>query len=67
MAESQIRQLVWAARSVLLQQPTLLELHAPVNIIGDIHGQFNDLLSHFDRLGYPPEQNYLMLGDYVDR
>lgn len=67
MEETQIRALVAAARQVLLEQPTLVELEAPVNIVGDIHGQFNDLLRHFDKLGYPPDQNYLFLGDYVDR
>ncbi|KAK8749040.1 hypothetical protein OTU49_015654 [Cherax quadricarinatus] len=67
MDEGKIRALVSAARQVLLEQPTLVELEAPVNIVGDIHGQFNDLLRHFDKLGYPPHQNYLFLGDYVDR
>ncbi|WAQ95990.1 PP1-like protein [Mya arenaria] len=67
LPETQIRQLCILSRQIFLQQPNLLELECPINICGDIHGQFEDLLKTFDNNGYPPDKNYLFLGDYVDR
>jgi serine/threonine-protein phosphatase PP1 catalytic subunit len=56
-----------AVRETLLSQPALLELSAPVKIVGDIHGQYNDLIRLFEMCGFPPASNFLFLGDYVDR
>ena len=67
LPETKIRQLCQSARELFLKEPMLLEVKAPIHICGDIHGQYVDLLRHFDQAGYPPESRFLFLGDYVDR
>jgi len=67
LSESEIIFLCNKSKDILLSQPNLIELETPIKICGDTHGQYYDLLRLFEYGGYPPEANYLFLGDYVDR
>jgi serine/threonine-protein phosphatase PP1 catalytic subunit len=67
LKNAEITAICSAAREVYLSQPALIELSPPVKIVGDIHGQYTDLIRMFEMCGFPPHSNYLLLGDYVDR
>ncbi|OQE47543.1 hypothetical protein PENCOP_c001G06043 [Penicillium coprophilum] len=54
-----------STRELFLSEPVLLDLPAPVKIVGDIHGQYIDLIRVFEMCGFPPESKYLFLGNYI--
>lgn len=67
LKNAEITAICHRARECFLSQPALLELDAPVKIVGDVHGQYTDLIRMFEMCGFPPHANFLFLGDYVDR
>jgi serine/threonine-protein phosphatase PP1 catalytic subunit len=67
LKEEQIKGILLRVREIFMNQPCLLELSAPLKVVGDTHGQYFDMLRLFEYGGFPPESNYLFLGDYVDR
>ncbi|KZV32378.1 hypothetical protein F511_03661 [Dorcoceras hygrometricum] len=69
----EVGELCYAAEQLFMNEPTVLQLKAPVKLFGDLHGQFGDLMRLFDEYGFPSTAgdityiDYLFLGDYVDR
>lgn len=67
LPEAAVKRLCDLGCEVLANEPNVQTVGSPVTIVGDIHGQFLDLLQIFDAMGSAPETNYVFLGDYVDR
>lgn len=63
----ELDQIVNLKVSIYLSQPILLDLEAPLKICDDIHSQYYDLMRLFEYGFFPPESNYLFLGDYMDQ
>jgi len=67
LSEHTVRQACFLLQEQLVQLQNVIHISSPVTVVGDVHGQFFDLLEAFKVGGPVPETNYLLLGDYVDR
>jgi len=67
LTQTQLEGLIKQVKEVLSNEPNVVLVPVPVTVVGDIHGQFYDLMELFKICGDAPETNYLFLGDYVDR
>lgn len=65
--EDQTIKIVKLATNIMKDEPNMLNVEVPCSVVGDIHGQFYDLLGMFELCGDPKDTQYLFLGDYVDR
>lgn len=64
--------IILEAEKLFRSLPTLVDIEIPdkkkFTVIGDVHGQFYDLVNIFELNGLPSEENpYLFNGDFVDR
>jgi len=74
---TQAKSICTLARACQVQleaQPSLVRVPVPAKIVGDIHGQFRDLLLLFAQFGFPfhcggdiQTTSYVFNGDFVDR
>jgi len=63
--EDTLKKLCEKLKEVFNQEPNVVPVLAPVAVVGNLHGQFYDLLETFRVGGAPPDSNYLFLGDFV--
>jgi len=67
ITEAEVKALCDKAKEILLQEPNVHHVQAPITICGDIHGQHYDLMELFRVGGDLPDTNYVFMGDFVDR
>uniref|UniRef100_A0A6B2LD04 protein-serine/threonine phosphatase n=1 Tax=Arcella intermedia TaxID=1963864 RepID=A0A6B2LD04_9EUKA len=49
------------------KSPNVITLTAPAVVVGNVQGQYDDLLEIFTKASFPPEGQYLFLGDFINR
>lgn len=67
LSEADALEIINRAAAILRKEPNLMRLNDPITVCGDIHGQYYDLVKLLEIGGDPKDQQYLFLGDYVDR
>ncbi|ELA42396.1 uncharacterized protein VICG_00495 [Vittaforma corneae ATCC 50505] len=65
--EEEISEICSKAIEILILEPNIKRVNSPTIVVGDIHGQFSDLLQIFNSHGTPENVHYVFLGDFVDR
>mmetsp|Transcript_124433 Transcript_124433/g.244053 ORF Transcript_124433/g.244053 Transcript_124433/m.244053 type:complete len:558 (-) Transcript_124433:134-1807(-) len=67
VAQDLILDICKKATELFEAEPNLLKLNDPITVVGDIHGQYYDLVKLLEVGGPPGDTQYIFLGDYVDR
>ena len=65
---NEIKEVCDKSKEILMKESSILEISPPITLVGDIHGQFQDLMEIFYQQGYPKDGiSFIFIGDYVDR
>ena len=64
LAESVVEAICAKTKELLMKESNVVHIRAPVTVVGDIHGQFFDMMEIFKIGGPCPDTNYLFLGMY---
>jgi len=66
--EANVQFLCEKARDIFREEENVHPVPTPCVFVGDIHGQWYDLMEMFKKAkAWPPDKTFLFLGDYVDR
>ncbi|KAJ5071536.1 serine/threonine-protein phosphatase pp2a-related [Anaeramoeba ignava] len=67
LPENHVRFVCDKLKEILVNETNIAHVKSPITVVGDIHGQYYDLIELFKIGGEAPDTNFLFLGDFVDR
>ena len=62
LVDTLLKEICEKTKELLMQESNVVHIKAPVTVVGDIHGQFFDMIEIFKIGGPCPDTNYLFLG-----
>ncbi|CAJ1454410.1 unnamed protein product [Effrenium voratum] len=67
LSQELLLDIISKASDLFKDEPNLLKLNDPITVVGDVHGQYYDMVKLLEVGGQPGDTQYIFLGDYVDR